>query len=49
MSQKLQEETLNELRSGKYNVLVASSVAEEGLDIPDVELVVFFEPSSLVK
>ena len=44
MSQKLQEETLNELRSGKYNVLVASSVAEEGLDIPDVELVVFFEP-----
>jgi len=44
MSQKNQEETLQELRDGKYNVLVASSVAEEGLDIPNVELVVFFEP-----
>jgi ERCC4-related helicase len=44
MSQKLQEETLQNLRDGKYNVLVASSVAEEGLDIPSVELVVFFEP-----
>ena len=44
MSQKVQEETLNELRSGKFNVLVASSVAEEGLDIPSVELVIFFEP-----
>jgi len=44
MSQKIQEETLQELRDGKYNVLVASSVAEEGLDIPNVELVIFFEP-----
>ena len=44
MTQKNQEETLQELRDGKYNVLVASSVAEEGLDIPSVELVVFFEP-----
>jgi ERCC4-related helicase len=44
MSQKVQQQTLDELREGKHNVLVASSVAEEGLDIPSVELVVFFEP-----
>ncbi len=44
MSQKLQQEVLDELRSGEHNVIVASSVAEEGLDIPAVELVVFFEP-----
>jgi len=44
MNQKLQQEILNELREGKHNVLVSSSVAEEGLDIPSVELVIFFEP-----
>jgi len=44
MSQKIQQEVLQELRGGKHNVLVASSVAEEGLDIPNVDLVVFFEP-----
>jgi len=44
MNQKLQQEVLEELRDGKHNILVTSSVAEEGLDIPSVELVVFFEP-----
>jgi len=44
MSQKIQQEVLDELRADVHNVLVASSVAEEGLDIPAVELVVFFEP-----
>ncbi len=44
MSQKLQQEVLVDLKSGKFNVLVTSSVAEEGLDIPSVDLVVFFEP-----
>lgn len=44
MSQKEQIKILQEFREGKYNVLVASSVAEEGLDIPSVDLVVFFEP-----
>ncbi|MCX6803587.1 MAG: helicase-related protein, partial [Candidatus Diapherotrites archaeon] len=44
MSQKLQQEVLDELKSDKYNTLVSSSVAEEGLDIPSVDLVVFFEP-----
>ncbi len=44
MSQKIQQEVLDELRNDVHNVLVASSVAEEGLDIPAVELVIFFEP-----
>ncbi len=44
MSQKLQQGVLEELKDGTHNVLVCSSVAEEGLDIPSVELVVFFEP-----
>ena len=44
MSQKIQQEVLDELRADVHNVLVASSVAEEGLDIPTVELVIFFEP-----
>lgn len=44
MSQKIQQEVLEQLRAGEFNVLVTSSVAEEGLDIPAVELVVFFEP-----
>ena len=44
MSQKEQAETINEFESNKINVLVATSVAEEGLDIPACDLVVFFEP-----
>jgi len=44
LSQKKQQQALQEFRDGKTNVLVATSVAEEGLDIPSVDLVVFFEP-----
>lgn len=44
MSQKEQTSVIQEFKEGKYNVLVASSVAEEGLDIPSCDLVVFFEP-----
>jgi len=44
MSQKEQAERIKELGEGKLNCLVASSVAEEGLDIPSVDLVVFYEP-----
>ncbi len=44
LSQKQQVEVLESFRRGEYNVLVATSVAEEGLDIPSVDLVVFYEP-----
>ncbi len=43
MSQKEQGRVLGEFREGRFPILVASSVAEEGLDVPDVDLVVFFE------
>ncbi|MDX1611755.1 MAG: helicase-related protein [Candidatus Thermoplasmatota archaeon] len=44
MSQDEQKAVLDRLRDHQFQVLVASSVAEEGLDIPRVDLVVFYEP-----
>ncbi|MGI0066988.1 MAG: DEAD/DEAH box helicase [Thermoplasmata archaeon] len=43
MNQVEQGRILSAFRDGVFPVLVASSVAEEGLDVPDVDLVVFFE------
>ncbi len=43
LSQKEQIKIIQEFREGVYNTLLCSSVAEEGLDIPAVDLVVFFE------
>jgi ERCC4-related helicase len=43
MNQKDQGRLLTAFREGRFPILVASSVAEEGLDVPDVDLVVFFE------
>jgi ERCC4-related helicase len=43
MKQSEQSAVLREFREGRFPILVASSVAEEGLDVPDVDLVVFFE------
>ena len=39
-----QIETINSFREGRYNILVATSVGEEGLDIPSADLVIFYEP-----
>ncbi|WNY26488.1 DEAD/DEAH box helicase [Methanolapillus ohkumae] len=44
LTQKQQTEILNQFRNGDFNVLIATSVAEEGLDIPATDLVVFYEP-----
>jgi Fanconi anemia group M protein len=43
---KQQIERLEAFRSGSANVLVATSVGEEGLDIPSADLVIFYEPVS---
>ncbi len=44
MSQKKQSDVLERFRNREFSVLVASSVGEEGLDIPSVSTVYFFEP-----
>lgn len=44
MTQKEQIQKIAEFREGDYNVMICSSVGEEGLDIPSVDLVVFYEP-----
>ena len=44
LSQREQVGLLDRFRSGEVNCLVATSVAEEGLDIPATDLVVFYEP-----
>lgn len=44
LTQKQQLDILERFKEGEFNVLVATSVAEEGLDIPKVDLVIFYEP-----
>ena len=44
LTQDEQAERIRMLREGELNVLVATSIAEEGLDIPAVDHVVFYEP-----
>lgn len=43
-TKKMQEETMEAFRNGEFDTLVASSIGEEGLDIPEVDSVVFYEP-----
>ncbi|TVU26154.1 hypothetical protein EJB05_28690, partial [Eragrostis curvula] len=42
-TQKMQQAILQKFRSGEYNVLVATSIGEEGLDIIEVDLVICFD------
>lgn len=44
MTQKEQVAQIDAFRRGDANVLIATSVGEEGLDIPAADLVVFYEP-----
>ncbi|MDE1871602.1 MAG: DEAD/DEAH box helicase [Candidatus Micrarchaeota archaeon] len=44
VTQEEQQRIIRDFRSGKFKVLVATSIGEEGLDIPNVDAVVFYEP-----
>ena len=43
LSQKQQLEILEQFKQGQYNVLVSTNVGEEGLDIAECDLVVFYD------
>ncbi len=44
LNQKQQKQIISKFSSGEFNVLVATSIGEEGLDIPEVNEVIFYEP-----
>ena len=44
LSQKEQKNVIEQFKSGEVNILVATSIGEEGLDIPEVNAVYFYEP-----
>jgi Fanconi anemia group M protein len=44
LTQKKQKEIIKAFKNGEYNVLISTSVAEEGIDIPAVDLVILYEP-----
>ena len=43
LSQKKQLEILEQFKQGTYNVLVSTNVGEEGLDIAECDLVIFYD------
>jgi ATP-dependent DNA helicase MPH1 len=43
MTQKKQLEVIDQFKKGKYNVLIATSIGEEGLDIGEVDLIVCYD------
>jgi len=44
LSQKEQKKIIEDFSNGEINVLCATSIGEEGLDIPEVNAVIFYEP-----
>lgn len=51
LSQKEQKQMIEEFSEGKINCLISTSIGEEGLDIPEVNAVIFYEtiPSAIRK
>ena len=45
MNQAKQQETIKKFKTGHFNVLVATSIGEEGLDIGQVDLIVCYDAS----
>ena len=48
-TQKEQKQTLDDFRAGNLNTLVATSIGEEGLDIPSVDLIFFFDVVDIIR
>lgn len=46
MKQKQQIETIEKFKTGSFNVLVATSIGEEGLDIGQVDLIICYDASA---
>ncbi|CUM47889.1 ATP-dependent DNA helicase MPH1 [Debaryomyces fabryi] len=46
MNQKLQKELIKKFKKGEYNILVATSIGEEGLDIGEVDLIICYDSTS---
>lgn len=46
MTQKKQQEVINKFRKGVFNTLVATSIAEEGLDIGQVDLIICYDSNA---
>ncbi len=44
MTQKEQRQRIEDFRAGLHNILVTTSVGEEGIDIPEMQLAIFYEP-----
>ena len=44
LSQKEQQQVIRDFSLGKINIIVSTSIGEEGLDIPEVSAVIFYEP-----
>ncbi|MGV8143115.1 MAG: DEAD/DEAH box helicase [Methanothermobacter sp.] len=44
LTQKEQKKIIKNFRKGLYQVLISTSVAEEGIDIPSVDQVILYEP-----
>jgi len=44
LTQKEQIEVLKRFRNGEFNVLIGTSVSEEGIDVPAVDYAIFYEP-----
>ncbi|SCU91444.1 LAMI_0E05930g1_1 [Lachancea mirantina] len=46
MNQKQQKDILSKFKEGVYNVLVCTSIGEEGLDIGEVDLIISYDTTS---
>lgn len=44
LTQKEQKQIIDKFKSNDINILIATSIGEEGLDLPEVSTVIFYEP-----